>query len=176
MLLHGELLTFNFHFPKFQKVLWFIILPTTRNHYSWFWIHQIIQIDPRKSEPFLEILAFEISSSQNSKMLEKTRADKSLRSVLSNLENLEYGINIFRKTWNGNLGSFQFKYRNPSHPPTGPPTPSLWKTKREPADPDKQRKNERKKETNKHKTKWLEGCCQGRKVVTHDVRLWSIKN
>ena len=44
----------------------------------------------------------------------KTRAEQPLRSVLSNLENLEHGINIFERTWNGNLGNLQFTYRNPN--------------------------------------------------------------
>ena len=54
-----------------------------------------------------EIVFWEISESQKSKMLEKTRAGNSLRSVLSILENLEYGINIFRKN-KGELCFFHF--------------------------------------------------------------------
>ena len=38
-----------------------------------------------------------ISKSQNLDMLEKTRAEKSSRTVLSDFENLEYGINSFQK-------------------------------------------------------------------------------
>ena len=64
------------------------------------------------------------------KMLEKTRTENILSSVLSNLENLEYGINIFQKPCSGHLRFFQFNWRssnnrmlflivnwrNPSHP------------------------------------------------------------
>ena len=41
---------------------------------------------------------FPISQSFNIQMLEKTRAAKILGSVLSDLENVEYGTNIFQKT------------------------------------------------------------------------------
>ena len=60
------------------------------------------------------------SKSQNLKIenVGKDACRKSLRSVLSILENLEYGINIFQKTWNGNLGFFNsIKGIPPTHPP-----------------------------------------------------------
>ena len=63
-----------------------------------------------KQKHFREILFVEISEAQTSKLLQKTRVGKSSRSVLSNLENLEYGINIFQKSWNEHLGfSIQLK-------------------------------------------------------------------
>ena len=40
---------------------------------------------------------FEISKPQKSQLLEKTRAENILRSVLSLLNNLEYWINVFKK-------------------------------------------------------------------------------
>ena len=45
-----------------------------------------------------------LGKSQNSNMLTTTRAEKLWRSVLHILENLEYGIDIFQKAWNGNPG------------------------------------------------------------------------
>ena len=53
-------------------------------------------------------------------MLEQTRAEKSLRSVLSDLENLEYEINIFQKImkWRSWKFSIQVKeYLPPAHMP-----------------------------------------------------------
>ena len=56
---------------------------TPRNHYSWLWIHQVTQKLSKKSlESFLTNMICR---------------DKSLRSVLSLLENLEDGSNIFKK-------------------------------------------------------------------------------
>ena len=60
---------------------------TLRNHYPWPWTHQIIPTNPTKMEdPFLK----------KSKIVGKTRAGKSLISVLSVLENIEWK-NISRK-------------------------------------------------------------------------------
>ena len=45
-----------------------------------------------------EIIFWEISESQKSTIWEQTCAEKSLGSLLSDLQNLEDGINIFQKT------------------------------------------------------------------------------
>ena len=60
-------------------------------------------------------------TSKESNCLEKTRATKSLRSVLSSLGNREYGINICKNTWSENLYFFHsIKGVTPAHPPTHP--------------------------------------------------------
>ena len=46
---------------------------------------------------FPKIFCWQISTSQKPESSRKTRADQSLRSVLSDHEDLEYGINIFKK-------------------------------------------------------------------------------
>ena len=120
-LLHIGRVIFNFHFPKNQHVfIRYVFLRlvdmsmTPQTHYSWFWVHQMIQISPRKiNNHFGKMLL-----SQNLCMLEKTRAGKCLRSVVSILENLEYGINIFQKTRNGNF-VFLIQLKE-SLPPTHP--------------------------------------------------------
>ena len=50
--------------------------------------------------------------------MKKTRAGESLRSVLSNLENPEYWINIFKKNMRWKYWNFPLNWRNPppSHP------------------------------------------------------------
>ena len=80
---------FNFHFRQISKLLILKILElvemsmTHRNHYSWLLTHKFIQKKSRKFHyHFRKILFWKISKSQKMKTLEKTRADKSLRSVL----------------------------------------------------------------------------------------------
>ena len=46
---------------------------------------------------FRENIRTEISESQQMNIVDKTRAEQSLRSVLSDFENLEYWSNIFKK-------------------------------------------------------------------------------
>ena len=77
---------------------------TPRNHDSWHWIHRTTPKIPRNNpETFLTIINFWNLIISKSNFLETRRADKSLRSVLSIHDNLEYGINLFPKTCNGNL-------------------------------------------------------------------------
>ena len=66
-----------------------------------------------------EILALGDLANRESEMLEKTRADKSLRSVVSILEDLEYGINIFQKK-EMDIFDFSIQLKEPL-PPTHPP-------------------------------------------------------
>ena len=82
----------------------------------------------KRHKPFWEILwNLEISII---KQIEKTCAEKSLRSVLSNLENLEYGIDIVQKAWNGHLVFLRFDNRNPpTHPPQPLPNPTAYTLK-----------------------------------------------
>ena len=56
-------------------------------------------------------------------MLEKTRADKSLRSILSDPENLEYEIKVFQKRMKWKSWTFlnSMKGIPPPHPPSHPP-------------------------------------------------------
>ena len=106
VLLHVGLATFNFDFPKSPKCPIFMICGTSRNvndppNPIFLTLDTLdTQNKQDKSQYFWEILLFEISKSQKPKMLEKTRSEQSLRSVLSNLENLDYGINIFQKPCN----------------------------------------------------------------------------
>ena len=59
--------------------------------------------------PFWNIICLEILQSSESNKSEKTRAEKTLRSVLSDLENIECGINIFQKNA---MGIFDFVNSN----------------------------------------------------------------
>ena len=80
---------------------------TPRNHHSWFWTHQTIQIKQRKrnkhSWTFLETIVSEKFISSKIESFRKDKDRTSLRSVLSSLENLEYGIKIFQQSWNESL-------------------------------------------------------------------------
>ena len=55
-------------------------------------------------ESFGDILFSESQTFQKTKMLEKARAEKSPKEFLAILENLPYGINIFKKTSDRKLG------------------------------------------------------------------------
>ena len=67
-------------------------------------------------------LILETSESTKSKMLVKTRAGQSVRLVFSDLENLEYGINIFQKNMKR---TYWISNSIKGIPPYYPPTPFL---------------------------------------------------
>ena len=77
-----------------------------KTSYLYLWRHQDTPNNPRRNpNSFLNIIvgtSRHIWKSTILKMLGKTGAEHSWRSVFKILEFLEYGINIFRKkTWNG---------------------------------------------------------------------------
>ena len=81
-----------------------------KTNYFYLWRHRDTLNNSRKNRTFSQKYVLVISRSRKSdisKMLEKTSADKSWRSVLNFLEHLEYGINIFQKTWHEIYMKFQ---------------------------------------------------------------------
>ena len=109
ILLHLGFATFRFHHGRTRKPFIFMMFgsldvsmgPETNMIHPW--RHQDTLQNTRNTRPFFQIWFSELSKSWKSEILEtleKTRAAKSLRSVLKLLGNLEYGINIFQKTRN----------------------------------------------------------------------------
>ena len=128
---------------------------TPETNYSWLWRHQTTLKKPKNPKAFLKNSMFVHHWIFKTENLEKTCAETSLKSVQSNLGNLEYGINILR-TWSGNLGIFisikgtlmriffcasvrpkeslpptHPPLPTPTHPPLPPPSwPHIWPPRR----------------------------------------------
>ena len=93
---------FQRHFPKIQSVFILLMLGIGGN------VHDppkpiILEFGPTKLFQMIQGKTCSEHAFRNLSIVKienvgKTRADKSLRSVLSILGNLEYGINIFQKT------------------------------------------------------------------------------
>ena len=98
MLFHIGLITFHFHFPTL-KVDLVVMSMTLRNHYC---SPSYLKASKKDPTHFQHIIRETAESQQL--FLQKTSAGQFLRSVLSYLENLEYGINLFQITWNGHVG------------------------------------------------------------------------
>ena len=118
----------NFRFPKSGKAFIFMICGTCGNivdpsetiipHFRCTKLCKWIQGNPIIILDNIICRNLKISSS---KMLEKTRAEMSLRSVLSILEHLEYGIKIVRKKHEMEIMVFSIQFKNLSHPPFAGP-------------------------------------------------------
>ena len=100
---------FSFHFQKRKRSLfsWFSGLVemsmTPENHYPWVWIHQIFKIIQENSQLICWKILFSGIVGSQSKVLEKGMCPKCLRSVLSDLENVEFQIILCKKRkLNGN--------------------------------------------------------------------------
>ena len=111
-LIHFGRTTFRYNFGKTRKltifmVFWFWnVSMTPQTNYVWLWTHRITpKASGRKPKSFLGNIIWgnlEILNIEQAVIFWKDGGRKILKMRMF-LESLEYGMNIFRKTWNRNL-------------------------------------------------------------------------